>query len=177
MMSITYEQYNQMPDDGNRYEIVDGVLELMTPSPSVRHQRILRRISTAFENNCQDNGEFYFAPLDVIFAPDNVRQPDFIFVLKENLHIVTDHGIEGAPDIVGEILSPTTRKKDKTGKFETYRRFGVKEYWIIDPETDIMEQFVLTKNGYLLQKVYQEHETVHSSLLDCISISLADIFK
>lgn len=175
-MSITYEQYAQMPDDGNRYEIVDGVLELMTPSPSVRHQKILRKISTAFDNNCKEDGEFYFAPLDVIFTPDNVLQPDFIFILKENLNIITEHGVEGTPDIVGEILSPSTRKKDKADKFETYQRFRVKEYWVIDPETEIMEQFVLTDNGYLLQKVYQEHETVHSSLLNCINISMAEIF-
>lgn len=97
---ITYEDYASLPDDGNRYEIEDGVLQLMTPGLNTKHQDILYNLTEAFiANDCKHSGKFRFAPLDVIFAPDNVRQPDFVFITNDRLDIISHRGIEGAPDL------------------------------------------------------------------------------
>jgi Uma2 family endonuclease len=172
---MTYNQYVELPDDGNRYEIVDGVLEMMSPAPSLRHQKILTRLTSAFDVPCREEGVFFVAPVDVIFAVDNVRQPDFLFVLNENLHILSERAVEGVPDLVGEILSSSSAKIDKKTKFETYQRFGVKEYWIINPELELLEQFILKDGQYILFHVYSKSEVVRTPLMNCLSVSMDDI--
>jgi Uma2 family endonuclease len=148
---MTYSQYVEFPYDGNRYEIVDGTLEMMTPAPSFKHQKIVTRMASAMDVPCRVEGVFIVSPFDVVFSENNVRQPDFIFIRIENLNIITDRSVEGVPDLVGEILSQCTAKNDRKSKFETYQRFGVKEYWIVDPELELLEQFVLVdgKKGLL----------------------------
>ena len=148
----------------------------MTPAPSHRHQKIVTRLSSAIDVPCRAEGEFIVSPFDVVFSPDNVRQPDFIFILNENLDIITERAVEGIPDLVGEILSPSTAKNDRKSKFETYQRFGVKEYWIIDPGLELLEQFILVDGRYVLSHVYERGETVKTSLLRCLSVSMDDIF-
>lgn len=172
----TYEDYAQMSDDGNRYELVDGVLQMMTPAPGTKHQQILRRLTKHFEQDCSQNGEFFFAPIDVIFSPDNTRQPDFVFITNERLGIVTERGIEGSPDLLVEILSPSTAQNDKTTKRDAYERFGVKEYWIIDPAYELLEQFVLTEHKYILHRIYKPDEMVASPFFTCIRISVHALF-
>ena len=173
---MTYNQYLELPDDGSRYEIIEGQLHLMTSSLGVRHQSISRRFTIAFDFSCKQNGVFWAAPIDVILSDENVRHPDFVFIKNENLHIVTERGIEGVPDLIGEILSPTSVKYDRKGKFETYQKFGVHEYWIIDPQNEILEQFQFQNGHYVLKKVYERSETVTSEQIQCIQISLDKIF-
>ena len=172
---MTYNQYVEFPDDGNRYEIIDGTLEMMTPAPSYKHQLIITRMASVIYAPCREEGVFIVAPLDVVFSENNVRQPDFIFILNENRHIISDRAVEGVPDLVGEILSQSTAKNDRKSKFETYQRFGVKEYWIVDPELELLEQFVLVDGKYVLAHVYEKGETVKTSLLKCIAVSMDDI--
>jgi Uma2 family endonuclease len=172
---MTYNQYVEFPEDGNRYEIVDGVLEMMTPAPSFKHQKIITRLTSAIDVPCREEGEFIVSPFDVVFSNENVRQPDFIFVKNENLHIITERAIEGVPDLVGEIISQSSAKTDRKSKFETYQKFGVKEYWIIDPEVELLEQFVLVDGQYVLSHVYGRGEIVFTPLLNCLSVSMDDM--
>ncbi|MBB6734568.1 Uma2 family endonuclease [Cohnella zeiphila] len=174
----SYEDYANLPDDGNRYEVADGVLQAMSPSPGTKHQKILRNLTASFQSHCKPSGQFFFAPLDVILSRYHVRQPDFIFVSNERLTIVTERGIEGAPDLAAEILSPSTAQKDKTEKRLEYARFGVKEYWIIDPVYELLEQHVLDveERRFSLRHIYKRGDVVESGIVPCVQLSLQDLF-
>jgi Uma2 family endonuclease len=174
---VTYDDYVNMPDDGNRYEIDDGVLMVMEPAPRIQHQELLVRLVTYFELNCSSHGKILPAPVDVKFADDNTKQPDLVFVSNERKSIITEMAIEGAPDLVVEILSPSTGKRDKTKKKETYERFGVKEYWVLDPFYELLEQFILKDGGYQLEQVYKPDDTVTSPHFSCINLPLGELFS
>jgi len=175
-ISFTYDDYANMPDDGNRYEIEEGVLHMMSPSPGTKHQEILVCLTSLFLKTCTQSGKFFFAPLDVIFSPTNVRQPDFVFISNKRLDIVTSRGIEGAPDLVVEILSPSTAKYDKANKRKTYEQFGVSEYWIVDPAYELVEQFLLSEGKYELHQTYGAGETITSPHIPCLSLPVAELF-
>ena len=110
---LTYEDYLSLPDDGNRYEILEGEL-VMTPVPSTRHQRISRQIQHRFILAMEDSGkgEIFSAPLDVVFDDESIVQPDLVYIAEENLGIIGEKNIQGAPDLIIEILSPSTRHRD-----------------------------------------------------------------
>ena len=138
---ITWEDVLRMPEDGNRYEFVGGRL-YVTPAPGVRHQRISKRLETALTAILEDtgHGELFYAPLLVEFpgAGDRV-QPDIFFVSAERLGIIGEAQVTGAPDLVVEILSPSTARRDRGIKFDLYARGGVREYWIVDPDEDSVD--------------------------------------
>ena len=132
---ITWDHVQQLPDDGNRYEAIGGEL-YVTPAPSVRHQRVLKRLYNALERILEEPrlGEVLFAPLGVRFpATGEGVQPDLLFVSNERRDIVASDELKGAPDLVIEILSPTTAGRDTGLKRVLYERQGVAEYWIVDP--------------------------------------------
>ena len=130
---FTHADLLAMPDDGKRREIVEGEL-FVTPSPNLGHQRIFRRIGLALANYLEANpiGEILYAPMDVILSEFDVLEPDLIIVLNEHREILKTW-VEGTPDLVVEILSATTAKRDRGLKLKAYARHGVKEYWIVDP--------------------------------------------
>ena len=133
---ITWDHVKQLPDDGNRYEAIGGEL-YVTPAPSVRHQRISKRLYSALEGIVEEPGlgEVLFAPLGVRFpATGEGVQPDLLFVSNERREIVAPDELKGAPDLVVEILSPTTAGRDTDLKRLLYERQGVAEYWIVDPD-------------------------------------------
>lgn len=129
-----------LPDDGKRRELIDGALHV-TPAPTTRHQRIVGRIFNAlYELERRGLGMALVAPLDVVLDPENAFQPDVVFVRQENVaRIVRDEGVIGAPDLVVEVLSPTTRRRDVLTKVPTYARLGVPACWIVDPDVDRIE--------------------------------------
>ncbi|MFW6083934.1 MAG: Uma2 family endonuclease [Gemmatimonadota bacterium] len=136
MPQITWDDVQQLPDDGNRYEAIEGGL-YMTPAPSVRHQRILFRLQRELAVLLVDSGhgEILFAPVGVRFpATQEGVQPDILFVSNERRGIVAPDELKGAPDLVVEILSPNTAARDRDLKRRLYQRQGVAEYWIVDPE-------------------------------------------
>ncbi len=138
---ITWQDVQQLPDDGNRYEAIGGEL-YVTPSPSVLHQRISKRLHRALLRLLEDPGygEVFYAPLGVEFpATGEGVQPDLLFVSEERRGIVADRWLVGAPDLVVEILSPTTSHRDRGIKRRLYERQGVREYWIVDPESEAVE--------------------------------------
>ena len=129
------EVYKMLPE-GTLAELIDGVI-YMSPSPISNHQRVLTKLSASLHDflNEKNLGELFVAPLDVYLDENsNAIQPDIIFVASQNSSIVKDH-IHGVPDMLIEILSPSNKDYDRLQKKELYERFGVKEYWIIDPAT------------------------------------------
>jgi Uma2 family endonuclease len=136
---LTYEDLLQLPDDGLRHELIDGV-HYVTASPVTRHQRILRKLAVAIENWLADHptGEMFFAPLDVVLSRYDVVVPDLIYVSAERSVGIEERGLFAAPDLAVEILSPSTRHRDETLKRRLYERVGVAEYWLIDPGSDVV---------------------------------------
>jgi Uma2 family endonuclease len=147
---ITVKELFEMElEEGFFYELINGnIVKKQAPSPL--HQRASMRISTIMNNfiNEKQNGELFAAPIDVFFDNYNNSQPDILFVKKEREFLITKHGIEGAPDLIVEILSPSTFKIDRKDKFNMYLFFGVPEYWIVDPKNQSIEVYILENNTY-----------------------------
>ena len=172
----TYADYLKTPDD-ERYELIEGEL-LMTPSPVTRHQRISRKIEFMLEKCVTENdlGEVFDAPYDVYLDAQNVVQPDLLFVTKERLNIIGEKNIQGAPDLVIEIISEATAYRDLVQKKKLYARFGVKEYWIVLPEESSVEVYTLKDSTFSLLKTYDRDDTLKSQLLQTLKIELKKIF-
>lgn len=137
----TYAEFARLPTSGStRYEIIDDEL-VVTPAPGRRHQRISMDLATALNTFVRDHdlGEVYHAPFDVLFAEGDYMEPDLVFVRKERLGVLSDRGVEGPPDLIVEIVSPSTAGRDRGVKLDRYRHFGVAEYWIVDAEARAVE--------------------------------------
>ena len=137
----TWEDVLRMPDDGNRYEFIGGRL-YMTAAPVIRHQRVLARLWSALFPILVDSGrgEVLSAPLLVQFpGTDDRVQPDLLFISEERREIIGEKQVTGAPDLVVEILSPSTAHRDRGIKLDLYARSGVRQYWIVDPDEDVVD--------------------------------------
>lgn len=173
---FSYEQLAQLPDDGQRYEIVEGDL-VVSPAPAPRHQRIVGNLFTLLRRAEQAGyGQVYQAPLDVVFDPRNVTQPDLLFIRRDRLAIVTETNVQGAPDLVVEVLSPSTRERDLGAKSRLYARFGVPYYWVVDPETQTVHSYTLHAGGYAAEPVLRPGDTLTCPLFPSLSIAVADLF-
>jgi len=176
-IKFTYKDYKSLPEsETKRYELIEGEL-IMVPSPVTYHQRISRKLEFLLEDFVEKNklGEIFYAPYDVHLG-ENVVQPDILFVSKEHSYVITEEEIKGAPDLVIEILSPATAERDRTYKKVLYARYGVSEYWIVDPEEKTIEVLTLKKEGYETFGIYKMQETLNSPLLLGLSINLTKIF-
>lgn len=131
----TYEEFARLPDDGNRYEVIAGEL-YVTPAPETPHQEASARLFMELRGFASEHGlgKVLFAPVDVLLADGDYLEPDIVFVRTDHLHYKTKRGIEGPPDLVVEILSPTTARQDRGAKRERYAHFGIPEYWIVDTD-------------------------------------------
>lgn len=137
----TYAEYVRLPESGGtRYEVIGDELAV-TPSPSSRHQRIVSDLVMRMRSFADEHGlgEVFVGPLDVLFGEGDYVQPDLLFVRAERLDLVSERGVEGPPDLVVEIASPSTAARDRGVKLARYRHFGVPEYWIVDPEAQTIE--------------------------------------
>lgn len=159
-----------------RYEIIDGVRYDFLSSPKYAHQNLLARLHLGFHASCAADGKILFAPLDVHFDEKNIFQPDVIFIANENRGIIRDGFIFGPPDLVVEILSESTARRDKTIKKNGYERFGVKEYWLADPIYKIIEQYVLVEGQYKLVATLSEEDRLVSAVVPCLALELSDVF-
>lgn len=171
---LTYDDYASL-DDGNLYELVEGKLELMSPAPTVTHQMVSFEMQKNIARGCESDYIILYAPVDVILSANEVRQPDLVLVHRKRMDILSKRGVEGAPDLVVEIISPSTLKRDKIDKLKTYAYFHVPEYWIVDPENGILEQYVLLEGRYDPVNIFQENEAVISPNIPCISFTMAAI--
>ena len=139
--SITWQDVQQMPDDGNRYEAIEGDL-YVTPAPTPRHQILLLRLYDALAAVLREHhgGVLLVAPVGVEFPGTGEGvQPDILFVSDERRGIIQDTSLKGAPDLVVEILSPSTASRDRRKKLQLYERQGVGEYWIVDPDENAVD--------------------------------------
>lgn len=172
---LTYEDYAKTPDD-ERWELIDGEL-VMSPSPKRAHQRSQMKLATRMSFFADENGvgEVY-TDFDVVLAEHETVRPDLIFVSRERLNIITEDNVQGAPDLIVEIRSPSTARRDWTIRRELYARHGVREYWLVDPEAATVSVLLL-KDGWLeVTGVYSESDTVASTELKGFSIAQSDIF-
>ena len=160
---LTYQEYAQLPEDGKRHEIIDGA-HYVSGAPSVDHQRCAWRLvevlAAVFERT--GRGEVLFAPVDVELTATDVVQPDFVVVLAEHASIVEPSRIVGAPGLVVEIVSPSSRDHDTVRKLDLYERTGVGEYWIVDPEAERVS--VYSRSGVRLAEVDAGRDAVRSPL-------------
>src|SRR5829696_4755988 len=131
---LTYTDYLLFPEDGRRHEILDGE-HYVTAAPFLRHQALVVELAAALHPFIRSNklGRLFVAPADVVLSRHDIVQPDLVFISTERLHILTERNIQGAPDLVIEILSESTRRTDGGVKLATYERFGVRECWLADP--------------------------------------------
>ena len=177
----TYADYLAW-DDKERWELIDGIPYNMTPAPSPDHQRILLRLSRKIADYL-DGGtcEAFISPFDVRLFPhekkidDNVVQPDLTVICDPSK--TTEKGCEGVPDLIIEILSPSTAKKDRGKKRKLYERAGVKEYWIVDPFNQTVEVFTLSDQGkYREADLYGKEDEIKVGLFEVLTIDLNTIF-
>ncbi|MEW6238350.1 MAG: Uma2 family endonuclease [Candidatus Omnitrophota bacterium] len=176
-IQFTYEDYLHFSDD-KRYEIIEGEV-YMVPSPLTYHQRIALNLSMATNDYVVRNcfGEVFISPLDVVLSDIDVVQPDIFFISNENLRIITEKNIQGAPDLVVEILSPSSDYKDKVLKSKLYAKYGVKEYWLVDPGAKQIQVFALKDAALALWNAYRLDETMHSALWPELKLELKSIFR
>lgn len=173
---FSYEHLAQMPDDGKRYEILEGNL-IVSPSPKTRHQRVAGNLFAFLRRAEQAGyGQAFIAPLDVVFDPQNVPQPDVFFVRQARLSIVTEDNVQGAPDVIVEILSDSTRKRDFGAKLRLYARYRVPHYWIADTDDETIQLYTLTEAGYRQEPLLRAGQTLTCPLFPDISTDVADIF-
>jgi Uma2 family endonuclease len=173
---LTYADYVRIPDDGLRHEIIEGE-HYVTPAPTTRHQRILRNLSYLVQKHLVEHaiGEMFFAPCDVVLSDVNVLLPDLLFVSNDRSAIITSKNLQGAPSLVVEILSPSTRKRDLHLKRDVYERTGVEEYWVIDPEGAAVDVHVRAGTQFAPPRRYQKAETLTTPLLPGLELPLDKI--
>ncbi len=174
---VTYEVYANLPDDGNRYEVASGRLELISPSPGVIHQTLSYELQYRLNSTCRQEYVIIGAPIDVILSDAEVRQPDLVMVHRSRISIITNRGIEGSPDLVVEITSEHSRRRDKVEKRRVYAEYGVPEYWILDLTNFTLEQYILTDKVYDLADVYAGEDRVRSDKIPCVSFTMNDLTR
>lgn len=172
----TYQDYLHMPED-RRYELVEGEF-FVVPSPNEYHQRISRELEYALMTfvKKRKSGFVYYAPFDVVLSDEDVVQPDIIYVSKERRKIITHNNIQGAPDLVVEILSPKISYRDHEIKRKLYGKYGVKEYWIVYPIKQTIEILSSDVAGYKKTGIYDVNIPLSSPLLPDLSIDLNSVF-
>lgn len=154
---LTYEEYRHFPDDGRRHEIIDGE-HYVSPSPSSSHQNASRHIQFALYEQIEKSGvaQVFDAPMDLELSPVDVVQPDLIVVLNERREIILPSRIRGVPDLIVEILSPSTSDRDRTLKLSLYELRGVPEYWVVDTEDRSVLKYTRGESGYDEPEVCRE---------------------
>ncbi len=174
---LTYEEFRRLPEDGRRYELIHGEV-LLTPSPNVGHQAALRNLSTSLVNYLAKNplGQIFFAPLDVRLGADTALQPDLIFISKDRAGIIQEDFIMGPPDLVAEILSPSTAAHDRATKLQIYAEAGVNEVWLIDPRARTVEILKRQGNKYLFDVILAANQVLSSGLFPAWQLPLNELF-
>jgi Uma2 family endonuclease len=180
-LKLTYDDFVLFPDDGKRHELIDGE-HYVTPSPNLKHQAIVRNLIFLIAGylRAQPIGRVYGAPLDVVFSDFDVVEPDLLFVSKAREDdVLTEAHLRGAPDLVVEVISPSTRHRDEGLKRRLYERFGVKEYWTIDPKRDAIKVYRFQDGRYdrVADLSRENADTLTTPLLPGLEMSLAEIFS
>ena len=180
-VKLTYDDFVLFPDDGKRHELIDGE-HYVTPSPNIGHQEILGRLYLLIGNWLAEHpvGRAYFAPLDVVFSNFDVVEPDLLYMSNERAaEIITPMHVHGVPELVVEIGSKGTRRRDETIKLRLYDRSGVSEYWFVDPEVDVVRVY-RREGGQFSRAIELSREAgdvLTTSLLPGLDLELSRIFS
>jgi len=172
----TYEDLEVLPADGKRHEIIDGE-HYVNPAPNLRHQRIVMNLGAAIYNFLKTHpiGEVWAAPVDVVFSEFDTVKPDVVYVSNERSKIMSGgKNLQGAPDLVVEVISPSSRKMDEITKRKLYSQFGVSEYWVIDPE---LETVKIYRGSTRMEMSNDANDILTTPLLPGLEIPLAEIFE
>jgi Uma2 family endonuclease len=177
---LTYEDYVLFPEDRQRHEILDGE-HYVTPAPPFRHQGVAGNLHLILGPFVREHrlGSVYFAPADVLLSKHDIVQPDLLFISNERAGIVTEANAQGAPDLVIEILSDSTRRRDETLKRDLYDRFGVREYWIADPQRRAVRVFRRSGAGFVAPQEFSAAagDVLTTPLLPGLTIRVSEIFE
>ena len=171
----TYEDYSKLLDD-QRHEIIDGEL-LMAPAPDTWHQSWIGELYALLRTHVlQDKlGKLFMSPVDVVLDPENIVQPDLVFIATANLSIIQRQAIFGVPDLLIELVSPSSVRRDRYDKKALYARFGVKEYWIGDPANKALEILILKNGSYELHCCAEQNGKLNSFVLPGLEFDLSAI--
>lgn len=178
---MTWQEFRNMEVDENDqfiYELINGILMGRT-SPSLGHQRASRRLTEAFGEYLKKNqiGEYFYAPTDVYLGDDNGVVPDISFVSKERSFLIENGDyIAGAPDLIVEIISPGSVKRDRVEKKELYERFSVKEFWLIDPANRTVEIYLIENDAYRLHAFLEVEGKLKATTIVGFEMEISELF-
>ena len=178
VVKFTYEDYRTAPPD-RRYELLDGDL-FMVPAPNLKHQTVQLELATQLTRFIKDRalGKLFIAPCDVVLSDTDVVQPDLLFVCRERQHLLSGgENVQGAPDLVVEILSPATADRDRGYKHALYGRYGVTEYWLVDPAAETVQIHRQRAGALAVTHTFGRGQTLRSPLLADLELRLDDVFS
>ncbi|HEX9695935.1 MAG TPA: Uma2 family endonuclease [Actinomycetota bacterium] len=172
---LTYADLAAFPDDGLRRELIHGEL-IVTPSPLVRHQRLVGFLHLRLAGFVEQHGggEVFLAPMDVLFSNDSVIEPDLFFIPSDSSEIITRANIQGVPALVIEVMSDA--RIDRIRKRDLYAEFGVPEYWIVDPEADRVEVYTMRDGGYGKPAIVEPGETLTCDAIGGFTLDVTTLF-
>ena len=175
---LTYDDYAQIPNDRNRYELFEGEL-VVTPSPSWAHQTVVTNLAWAVSDYVRRNnlGKVAVAPMDVLLSNITVVQPDLLFVARERLSIIQPRYVQGPPDLVVEVISPSTVANDRQVKQQLYARYAVPHFWLFDPEERRADAYQLTEGNYQLAATAEGSERFAAPPYPDLSFPLDDLWE
>ncbi len=179
---LTYDDFLLFPDDGKRHELINGV-HYVTPSPRLRHQDLVGRLYVAITARLVEHptaGRVFLSPVDVVLSFHDIVVPDLIFIAGDQTGIMTEKNIQGAPALVVEVLSKSTRKRDTQIKRRLFEQVGVREYWLVDPELDTVQVFRPTAEGRLArveELTAEDGGTLATPLLPGCGIDIRALFR
>ena len=174
-VKLTYEDYANVPGD-ERYELIDGEL-IPAVTPNEIHQRVSKKLLWLLMQVEESGfGWVYHAPFDVVLSDTDVVQPDLMFISKERADIITPANVQGAPNLVVEVLSPSTAQRDWTQKRDLYAKYGVRELWLVAPDARLAWVMALTDGEYAIAGVYKDGQTLISPTLAGLTIDLGYVF-
>ncbi len=175
--NFTYEDLLHTPDDGKRYEVLEGEL-VVSLAPKVKHPRIVKRLQRLLMR-AEDagHGEGFPAPLDVVLSPRDVVEPDLLFIAKDRLGMVTEENVQGAPDLVVEVISEGSRHRDAITKRHIYERHGVRFYWLVDPEEETVRVFELKDGAYGDPRVLTPGQELGCALFPGVTQDVGKLFS
>ena len=180
-VKLTYDDFVQFPDDGQRHELIDGE-HYVTPSPNRKHQRVSGNIHLLIGAWLEERpiGQLFYAPFDVVFSRFDVVEPDLLYLSNERAAtVLTAANVQGTPELVIEIGSPGTRKRDETIKRRLYERAGVSEYWVVDPELDVVRVYQREGETFArpVELSAEGGDVLTTTLLSGLELPLARIFR
>jgi Uma2 family endonuclease len=180
-VKLTYDDFVLFPDDGQRHELIDGE-HYVTPSPNIRHQRISGNLHLLIGTWLEEHpiGQLFYAPWDVVFSNVDVVEPDLLYMSNERAaQVMTLLHVKGVPELVVEIASPGTRKRDETIKRRLYERFGVAEYWVVDPDVDVVRVYRRDSERFdrAVELSRERGDVLTTPLLQGLELPLQRVFR